>query len=309
MGGEKSNNPSTSSGGDPQKAGDYWAAHESDFQTKRHWTEIPAVKERINLKTTGNPDTDIFEYALRKYFLNRGIELESCLSLGCGAGELERGLSKYVVPRRHDALDASEGLIAKARERAIPFSHIQYRVADLNHCTLPEREYDLILAHQSLHHIMNLQGLFEQLKKAMKPQAIFLFDEYIGPSRFQWSDRQLQAINGVMGMLPAWLTVDLVDGHQRREVVRNTPEQVAAVDPSEAIRSSEIVFVAERYFKIIEFLPYGGTILHMLLHSIAGNFLREEARPWLDLLFRVEDLLLPELGNDFAAAICIIPEK
>jgi hypothetical protein len=77
------------------------------------------------------------------------------------------------------------------------------------------------------------------------------------------------------------------------------PEQVAEVDPSEAIRSDEIVPLAMRNFRVIEHRPYGGTTLHMLLHMTAGNFLTDEARYWLELLFELEDLLLPELGSDF----------
>jgi hypothetical protein len=83
-------------------------------------------------------------------------------------------------------------------------------------------------------------------------------------------------------------------------VTRPTPKQVAEVDPSEAIRSNEIIPLAMRNFRVMEHRPYGGTILHMLLHMTAGNFLTEEARPWLELLFELEDLLLPELGSDFA---------
>ena len=39
-------------------------------------------------------------------------------------------------------------------------------------------------------------------------------------------------------------------------------------------------------------------VANMLLHTTAGNFLTEEAGHWLELLFELEDLLLPELGGD-----------
>ena len=36
-----------------------------------------------------------------------------------------------------------------------------------------------------------LEGLFDRIRRSMKPNAVFIFDEYVGPRRFQWSDRQL----------------------------------------------------------------------------------------------------------------------
>jgi len=142
----------------------------------------------------------------------------------------------------------------------------------------------------------------------MKPNAVFIFDEYVGPRRFQWGDRQLQCINGIIDLLPSKLNKDVQTGKLRDRVTRYTPEQVAEVDPSEAIRSDEIISLAVRNFRVGEERPYGGTILHMLLHMTAGNFLTEEGRPWLELLFELEDLLLPDLGSDFTTMICLLPD-
>ena len=55
--------------------------------------------------------------------------------------------------------------------------------------------------------------------------------------------------------------------------MRASPEEVFQQnDPSEAIRSEEIVPTLLRYFDILEFRPYGGAIQHMLLSGITGNF-------------------------------------
>ena len=290
------------------QTGKYWATHQNLFCGGRHWKEIPAVKERINSKITGDPKTDIFAYVVHEYFEKQGREPEKVLTLGCGAGELERSFAKYCRPQRHDAIDISENLIRSAREQAIAFPYIHYSVADLNNCELAQFEYDLVLAHQSLHHVLNLEKLFDRTRKAMRPGGLFVLDEYVGPSQLQWTDHQLEVINGIMQVLPRWLTVDVETSQQRRNVIRCTREQVAAADPSEAIRSHDILALANDYFKVIEFHAYGGSVLHMLFHMIAGNFLLEQAKPWLEVIFQIEDLLVPELGNDFAAAICTVPD-
>jgi hypothetical protein len=80
-----------------------------------------------------------------------------------------------------------------------------------------------------------------------------------------------------------------------------------AADPSEAIRSAEIVPVLSRYFRILEFRGYGGSLLHELLFDITGNF--DERNPGsleqLRRLFQVEDDLIASgrLKDDFAVII------
>jgi len=286
----------------------HWAEHHDDFGRHTHWTEVPAVRARINEKISGECNKDLFGYVIEHYFKATERQLESCLSLGSGGGELERGLAQYVIPKIHVGVEISGPLVALAREQAAGFPHIQYRQDDLNTCELGEGEYDLVIAHQSLHHVLNLEGLFHRIKRCMKPRAIFVFDEYVGPRRFQWSDRQLECINGLIHVLPESLNRNVEKGRRRDNVIRCTPRQVAKMDPSEAIRSDEIVKLARDNFTIVEYKPYGGTILHMLLALTAGNFMNDEAKPWLDMLFQVEDLLLPELGSDFAAMVCVLPE-
>ncbi len=82
-----------------------------------------------------------------------------------------------------------------------------------------------------------------------------------------------------------------------------TERSVIAVDPSEAVRSAEIVSVLQQYFDIVEYKPLGGTILQFLLADIAGNFEQDEAgNRLLEMLFTIEDTLMEvgALQSDFA---------
>ena len=85
-----------------------------------------------------------------------------------------------------------------------------------------------------------------------------------------------------------------------------TERSVIAVDPSEAVRSAEIVPVLQQYFDLVELRPLGGTILQFLLADIAGNFQQDEAgAQLLEMLFAIEDALMAagHLDSDFA---CIV---
>lgn len=90
---------------------------------------------------------------------------------------------------------------------------------------------------------------------------------------------------------------------EKRTAGLPTARSVITVDPSEAVRSAEIVPVLRQYFDIIEYKPLGGTILQFLLADIAGNFQRDETGArLLEMLFAVEDALLEagHLDSDFA---------
>lgn len=92
-------------------------------------------------------------------------------------------------------------------------------------------------------------------------------------------------------------------GLEKASVNLPTERSVIAVDPSEAVRSAEIVPVLQRYFDIVEYKPLGGTILQFLLADIAGNFAKDEAgAQLLEMLFTIEDALLDTgaLDSDFA---------
>ena len=85
------------------------------------------------------------------------------------------------------------------------------------------------------------------------------------------------------------------------------------IDPSEAVRSSAILPLAERYFRFIERIDYGGTILHMLLHDIIGNFRAENRRDLAALraIFALERWLLDRkiLSSDFMMVVACRPER
>ena len=82
---------------------------------------------------------------------------------------------------------------------------------------------------------------------------------------------------------------------------------MAAADPSEAVRSSEIVPLLAQYFRILEVKGYGGAILHELLYDIAGNFCEEHtgSLDYLRRLFETEDQLTAsqKIRDDFAVII------
>jgi SAM-dependent methyltransferase len=274
-----------------------------------HWMEHPAVQARLRGMTGGPGGRDRFQYLLHRYF-PEGASVDRVLSLGCGAGDFERGFAQYGFARAHDALDIAEGAIATARALAIAqgFDHIHYEAVDLNHARLPRRRYDVVFGLSTVHHIANLEHLFAEVQASLVPGGYFLLDEFVGPSQFQWPDAQLALANAALAMLPDHLRRSVGrPGESKAPVSRPTLEAMKAGDPSESIRSAEILGLLPDYFDVLEVRGAGGSLLHLVLEDIAGNFAPDvpAAAEWLETLFAMEDALIGDgrLAHDFAVII------
>ena len=151
------------------------------------------------------------------------------------------------------------------------------------------------------------------MSKALKPDGYFVLNEFVGPSRFQWTDRQLEVINGPLRMLPERLRKSCRGaGRIKAHVERPSIAEMKRSDPSESVRSAEILPLLPHFFEVVEVKGYGGTVLHMLLHDIAGNFQTDDAAAnrILQSLCDLEDNLiaLGDLPNDFVFVVVRKPE-
>jgi trans-aconitate 2-methyltransferase len=91
---------------------------------------------------------------------------ERAIDAGCGSGRVTAELVKR-LPRGHlTAVDGSEAMIAKARERL--GDGISYLVADLSELEVAE-PVDLVFSTATLHWILDHDRLFRQLRAALRP--------------------------------------------------------------------------------------------------------------------------------------------
>ena len=296
------------------KAKQFWEGTEGRWKTSKweHWLQHAKVKERINALVSGDPRKDCFQYFLERYFrgrLGRRRRVKRALTLGCGYGEFERGLSQYKFARIHEALDISIDAVAEASKLASAggFEHIRYRVGDLNRIELSKCIYDVVFGISSIHHVSELRHLFLQVALSLKPGGYFFLDEYIGPSKFQWTDDQLAIINEQIAMLPPDLRLPINGSVLKGAVWRMTLQEMDAADPSEAIHSADILQLLPQFFDIVEVKGYGGSLLHVLLEGIAGNFVEDDPRSmaYLRSFFEVEDQRIASgrLQHDFAVIV------
>lgn len=292
---------------DAEKVSDYWGVQRRAGQIVS-WLQHPTILANVHRRVSGDPSIGTYQYWKQTFFPEPA---ELCLSLGCGFGAFERAMMSIGVGKRFDAHDISQAAIEKAREDASAAglgSAIRYAVTDLNDFSLDSQKYDAIFAISSAHHVYNLEAFFKECAKGLKPGALLFLDEYIGPTRFQNSDVSLHMINRLLSIMPKRLRRNVLDDDRVRTRYVNSPvEHFERTDPSEAIRSGEIVTTLKLYFDIVDFKPYGGAILHMLLSGLAGNFdpANETDMALLETLAILEEALedAREIEPDFAAIV------
>ncbi len=272
-----------------------------------YWMAHPMVRARVNTLISGDPDCDAYG-RLERLYRERGwtLPIGHAVSLGCGFGNLERDLLRRGWVERMTAYDLADGAVAEARRLAedAGFSaRVTYHVADLNTLELEPGSADAVFAHSSVHHVGALEHLYATVHRALRPGGVFHLHEFVGPTRFQWTDAQLALVNEFMDALPPRLR-RLPSGQPKGAMRRPTIEDMIAADPSEAIRSAELVAALHPWFEIIEERRTGGAVAHLALGDIAQNFdtANEADVSVLRDLFAREDRAMADgtIGSDFA---------
>jgi SAM-dependent methyltransferase len=204
--------------------------------------------------------------------------------LGCGAGWLERALAGRGRFRSIVACDFAAESVTRARAaaRVEGLSSIEYMVLDLENERLPPGPFDAVIANDVIHHITGLEQLYSRLEGVLAPGGKLIFNEYVGPNRFQYDDGRMEIVNRYLRLLPNRLRWDPISGQVLWKRERVDPTKLALDDPTEAVRSEELLPLARRFFRTEKEYRYGGGLLNPLLFGIVANF--REGDPWDDML-------------------------
>ena len=142
----------------------------------------------------------LFHTYLRHLFLTLQKLEGPILELGCGCGWLALELVRQ--GREVEALDASRSSLQIARffydhrqteveDFAPSFCGLAARPAgrqgrarfeqgDLNSFRIPEGRFAAVVAWEALHHVHNVEGLIDQVKRGLRPDGLFIVHETVG---------------------------------------------------------------------------------------------------------------------------------
>jgi len=274
-----------------------------------NWWDIPLVHQRWNLLMTGDERVDYPEYVSRRYFHNRASI--RALSLGCGIGTKELRWAQACRISQLDAYDLSPSRIAAAASRAAAkgmTDRVHFAVGDVHRLQFAAASFDLIVLDGSLHHFSPVRSVLASAREWLTPDGILVVNDCVGPSRFQWTNTQIDLINALLAKIPPGYRARWKSDSVKKKVYRPGWLSMRISDPSEAADSSDIVPALREIFSIVEWKEYGGAVLQLLFKGIAHHYITPDptATEILQGAFAAEDEAMKSgrVKSDFVFAVC-----
>lgn len=290
------------------KAAKYW-----DTQKSRPggapavaWWQSPAVVRHLNRKLCGE-EIDGFAAGLRRWFAREigSGKVERGVSVGCGTGGKELAFIKDGLVDRFDLYEISEVRVATGREifrKAGLEGKVAFSLQDAFLDWTPQR-YDIVHWDNSLHHMMDVHDAVKWSRTVLKPGGWLVLHDFIGASRFQFSDRCYDFAGRARRALPQeYLESGYAPGTYLPTVLpRVDRNRLIAKDPTEAADSERIVEAVSTHFPNGAWKMLGGAVYHLGLTGLHWNFIRYEDRSRLDACLFMDDMT-SDLGENLYAA-------
>lgn len=196
-------------------------------------------------------------------------------SIGCGNGDLEvelaaslasRGFDDFVI----DCLDVNPAMLERGRAAAQASgvaARLNFVEGDFNAWT-PTDEYDAVMANQSLHHVTNLEGLFDRVKHSLRPGGSFLVSDMIGKNGHTRWPEALEIVHEFWRQLPP--------SYRFNRQLKRYEELYQDWDCSshgfEGVRSQDVLPLLIERFHFHLFIPFGNVIDPFVDRSFGPNF-------------------------------------
>ncbi|MGB6785285.1 MAG: methyltransferase domain-containing protein, partial [Nitrosotalea sp.] len=227
----------------------------------KYWNDLKEVQEYKNRLATGDESKDWIDDI--SYRFNTYLPFEDVLIVGCGNGWLERRLYDLGIGLHFDAFDISEKYLKIARQEKHN-RKINYFVSDINSMeNIEEKKYDAVFNYAILHHADNLEAAVKKLAKVLKPNGLMFNEEYVGPSRNQYSDQHLTIMRNTMLQLPPRFR----STYPLRPSLTNF-----RVEPTEAVHSDLIRSTFKKYFDTIYERNLNGGVAYQILWNNIDPF-------------------------------------
>ena len=204
-----------------------------------------------------------------------GQESLRFVSIGSGNCDLEiqiaqkllsSGLKEFTI----ECLDVNLTMLDRGKENANVndvAKHLLFNEIDLNLWS-PTNTYDSVLANQSLHHIVELEHVFEQIKKCLHKDGSLIISDMIGRNGHQRWPEALNIVDKYWRELP--------DSKKYNHILKRYENHYENWDCSlegfEGIRSQDILPLLIKMFKCESFIGFGNVIDIFVDRCFGHNF-------------------------------------
>jgi SAM-dependent methyltransferase len=273
-----------------------------DQQIKSAWFSNDLVLAELNTRITGR-NAFWLAWLMTEYLQSRPKRV---LSIGCGDGAHELVIARQRWADHIDAFDGSASGIRIARETSerenLPVTFYvdtfeQFVASPVT--TL----YDAVFFIGALHHVKDLEGMLDRVRRCLNPDGVMIINEYCGPCYNIYEPERIQIMNGILRALAPEFKLS-----PDTQWTNMTIDAVFAADPTEAVRAALIPAFVRHYFSVVLERPFGGTLLHPLFDHLNSRKLNDgspESVSIVRMLIEMENTLIASgvLKNDFLLGI------
>ena len=275
---------------------------------RSRWWSHGAIIRHINKMVCGEPiegPHQGFNRLIEKRMPAGGFR--DGVSVGCGSGGKEMKLLQRNLVQRFHLFEIGEfrrdQIKAKAHEHGVA-DRISIHIGNAMD-EAPRSEFDLVYWNNSLHHMFDAEKAVRWSDVALKAGGCFAMDDFVGPTRFQWSDAEIEIASRVRGLLPDRFLVNPKSREHmlNRRVGRPSIEKMMEADPTEAADSGSIQQAVLDHFPDAAMVRTGGIIYHLALNDVLANFHDDDDMPLLDALLLLDETLAESGRSHYAVAL------
>ncbi len=203
-------------------------------------------------------------------------------SVGAGECDLEIELARRLMADgignfRLDCLEVNPNVIERAKSRLGDpglDEQICFLREDFNQWRPPADQYDVVMANQALHHVVELEHLFDSIALGMKGDGLFLVSDMIGRNGHQRWPEALEVVNEFWEELPDPYRFNRqLQRHEGRFINHD-----CSSSGFEGIRAQDILPLLVERFHFRLFLPYGNAVFVFIDRAFGHNF--DASAPW-----------------------------
>ena len=178
------------------------------------------------------------------------------ISLGSGAGGVELAIARQARHAQIVCLDLNRELLEMARRAAQQEGlNIEVQQADLNLVELPERAFDLVFCHASLHHVLELEHVVEQIRRTLRPGGELVIVEIVTRNGYRMWPETRRVAQAIFRTLPERYRVNHT-AYPEPRIDQRIWEWDTRATGMECLRSEEIVTVLSRRLETVHLVPH-----------------------------------------------------
>ena len=214
------------------------------------WTELDHRVQVLMRVSTGK---DLSGHLVARLNHRPGIQM---LSLGSGPGGVEIGLAQSAPHAEIVCTDINPNLLELGRQRAEELKlKIRFTEADLNTAELPPGEFDVVFCHASLHHVIELERLAQEIRRTLRPGGVLITVDVITRNGYLMWPETRTVVETIWNTLPERFRLNHT-AYSEPRIDDEIWEADTSVSGMECAQSEEILPVLQRNFVAEHYVPY-----------------------------------------------------